>query len=236
MLTIAHESAPSNPYRTWATLTSFMLQAAGAAVVLLIPLLRPSVLPHLDLTPHMVPIFLPHVQMPEAPQISSGPSAPSTGANLFVVPREIPKGIRTDSDPAAATNVEAPCAQCIGVTGSGPVTGNIPMIGLALAPVPPTVARPARISRIMDGSLIHRVQPDYPILAKQSRIQGPVQIAALISRTGTIENLQVVSGHPMLVSAALNAVKQWRYRPYILNGEPIEVETKITVIFSLGGG
>ena len=88
---------------------------------------------------------------------------------------------------------------------------------------------------MMDGFLIHRVQPEYPAPARQVRVQGAVVIAALISKEGTIENLHVLSGHPMLIPAALSAVKQWRYRPYILNGDPIEVGTQITVNFLLSG-
>ena len=81
-----------------------------------------------------------------------------------------------------------------------------------------------------------RVQPLYPPLSRQARIQGQVVIRAVISRNGMIENLQVLSGHPMLVQAAIDAVKQWRYRPYFLNGEPVEVETQVTVNFLLSGG
>lgn len=88
---------------------------------------------------------------------------------------------------------------------------------------------------MMEGNLIHRVEPIYPYLAIQARIQGDVILQAVISREGTIENLHVVSGHPMLSPAAMNAVKQWRYRPYKLNGEPVEVETQVTVKFSLAG-
>jgi protein TonB len=66
-------------------------------------------------------------------------------------------------------------------------------------------------------------------------VQGTVELRAIISKTGTIENLAVLSGHAMLVGAAVEAVKHWRYRPYMLNGEPIEVETEITVNFTLGG-
>jgi protein TonB len=86
----------------------------------------------------------------------------------------------------------------------------------------------------MEGSLIRKVEPPYPPLAKSARIQGPVVLFAVISRSGTIDNLRVLSGHPMLVQAAIDAVKQWRYRPYILNQEPIEVETQITINFVLG--
>jgi protein TonB len=89
---------------------------------------------------------------------------------------------------------------------------------------------------MMEGNLILRVQPLYPPLARQARIQGQVVLRAVISRNGAIENLQVLGGHPMLVQSAINAVKQWRYRPYSLNGEAVEVETQVTVNFVLSGG
>jgi protein TonB len=75
----------------------------------------------------------------------------------------------------------------------------------------------------------------YPPLARTARIQGPVILAAVISKAGAIENLRLISGHPMLVPAAIQAVSQWRYKPYILNDEAIEVETQITVNFVLAG-
>ena len=89
---------------------------------------------------------------------------------------------------------------------------------------------------MMEGNLIHRVQPEYPALARQVRIQGLVVLRAMISRDGTIENLQVLSGHPYAGAGALDAVRQWRYRPYVLNGEPVEVETEVKVNFILSGG
>ena len=88
---------------------------------------------------------------------------------------------------------------------------------------------------MMEGNLIYKVPPIYPAIAKSARVQGPVVLRAVISRTGTIENLQVLSGHPLLVRAAVEAVQQWRYRPYILNGEPVEVETQVIVNFLLAG-
>ena len=108
---------------------------------------------------------------------------------------------------------------------------------MAIAP-PLSVApaRPLRVSQWAEGNLVYRVQPAYPPLARQARIQGAVQMRAIVSKTGVIENLTVLSGHAMLVTAAVEAVRQWRYRPYMLNGEPVEVETEITVNFVLGGG
>ena len=76
------------------------------------------------------------------------------------------------------------------------------------------------------------MQPNYPPLARQARIQGQVVLQAVISKEGTIQNLQLISGHPMLAPAAIEAVKQWRYKPYLLNGEPVEVDTQVVVNFS----
>jgi len=89
---------------------------------------------------------------------------------------------------------------------------------------------------MMEGNLIYKVQPVYPPMARAARVQGTVVLRAMISKNGTIENLQVVSGHPLLVRAAKDAVRQWLYRPYVLNREPVEVETQVTVNFILSGG
>jgi periplasmic protein TonB len=81
-----------------------------------------------------------------------------------------------------------------------------------------------------------RVNPTYPPLARQARISGQVVLRAVIAKDGSIENLTLVSGHPMLAPAAIEAVKQWKYRPYLLNGEPVEVDTEVLVNFTLAGG
>src|SRR5229473_50783 len=109
------------------------------------------------------------------------------------------------------------------------------MSTLLVAPPPP---RPAQ-SRIRQGGsvqaalLVNKVQPVYPPLARQTRISGTVRLHAIISKTGSVESLEVLSGHPLLVRAAMDAVQQWRYKPTLLNGEPVEVDTTIDVIFSL---
>ena len=91
------------------------------------------------------------------------------------------------------------------------------------------------VSHLSEANLLKRVQPVYPPLARQARVQGTVELRAIISTTGTIENLIVVRGHPLLAAAAIEAVRQWRYRPYLLNNQPVEVETEITVNFLLSG-
>jgi protein TonB len=112
-----------------------------------------------------------------------------------------------------------------GIIGS---TSKVPEV----ARVP--VATRIRVSQgVSRGLLVSRVEPTYPPMAKMARVQGQVVLHAVISREGTIENLRVVSGHPMLIQSALDAVKQWRYKPYLLNNEPVEVETEVVVDFRL---
>jgi protein TonB len=95
----------------------------------------------------------------------------------------------------------------------------------------PTVQRVHISQGVTKGLLIYRVEPTYPPLAQQARIQGVVVLTAIISKDGNIQNLQVVGGHPMLAPAAIEAVKHWRYKPFLLNGQPVEVETTVTVTF-----
>ena len=83
------------------------------------------------------------------------------------------------------------------------------------------------------GLLIRKIQPNYPPLARQARIQGSVLLQAEISKDGSIQNLRLISGHPMLAPAAIEAVKQWKYKPYLLNGEPVEIQTQVTIKFKL---
>jgi protein TonB len=111
--------------------------------------------------------------------------------------------------------------------------GTRPVFAAASPPTP--VSHRLRLSRIREGDLIRKTQPAYPAIARSARIQGIVVVQAIISKQGTIENLKVLAGHAMLVPAAIDAVRQWRYRPYVLNNEPVEVETQITVNFSLAG-
>jgi protein TonB len=93
---------------------------------------------------------------------------------------------------------------------------------------------PVRISgMVVAGLLVQQTKPIYPPIAIASRTEGTVVLQATISRSGTIENLRVISGSVMLQQAALNAVREWRYRPYLLNGEPVEVETTVNVVFQL---
>ena len=121
----------------------------------------------------------------------------------------------------------------------GVLGGVLNSIASSVPAAVPKVAMPQKVrvsSGVAQGNLIHDVRPPYPPLARQARIQGTVVISAIIGKDGTIQQARVVSGHPMLAQAALEAVKQWRYKPYFLNGEPVDVDTTINVNFSLSGG
>jgi protein TonB len=225
--------------RNWTTLTSFGLEALAIGVLLAIPLWKTVGLPsaHTLSTPvSLVP------NAPAAPTPRPHGGTRSTHATTFVVhqmvaPQRIPHGV--DNGPVD------PAPEPIGVIGSGPgpIASGPYIPGAPTSSDPMPVAPPAShpivhpipISSMREGSLLHRVQPTYPPLAKTARIQGPVVLEAVISKAGVIEDLRVISGPPMLVKAALDAVSEWRYRPYILNNEPVEVETRITVNFTLGG-
>ena len=127
--------------------------------------------------------------------------------------------------------------------GDGPIGGPegfLPFDGGRHGPIPPNttetqVKRPrvVRFTTLDPAMLIHRVEPTYPILAKQTRREGRVELRAIIGTDGTIQSLQIVSGDGIFVRSALEAVQQWRYKPTILNGQPVEIDTYITVIYTM---
>jgi len=139
-----------------------------------------------------------------------------------------------------SADIGAPPAMGDGVPGGFDSTGGIDAMHMKPPdpPQPPAAARPApnkrvRVASMEPSLLIHRVQPAYPAMAREIRVQGVVEFTAVISKTGMIENLQLVRGHPMLVAAAKEAILQWRYKPTLLSGEPVEVVTNIVVNFTL---
>lgn len=227
-------------HRGWTTLASFTLQALAVAILLTLPLLYTEGLPKLRSTVITAPTGSPPGQRAPAGHHAAGnPARPIISLHGITAPPRIPVGVNQGPDPAP--DIDA-CEACEPFS-QGPIGAADPIptsIGSGPAPIARPVLRPpapaVRLSRMMEGNLIHRVEPPYPPLARSARVQGLVILRAIISKTGTIENVQVVSGHPMLVKAARDAVSQWQYRPYVLNGEPVEVETQVTVNFTLSGG
>jgi len=226
--------------RSWTTLTSFGVQAAVIGLLLLIPLWKTVGLPRARVVSTPISARRPDVR-PIANQGHGGSrSTPTTTAIIIPLtqPPRVPIGIDRGPDETAIQ----PPGSGIGDIGIGlpglPNGPALPNFG-GTRPVMP-VAAPATIhvfrkSNVLEGSLVRRVLPPYPAIAKAAGVQGQVVLTAIISKAGTIEDLHAVSGHPLLVGAAVEAVRQWRYRPYILNGEPVEVETEIMVNFTLTG-
>ena len=217
---------------------SFGVQAVGVGILLLIPLIYTEGLPALRWMTAPLPTPAPLTAAVPAPRIrNSGATRSEVFNGILVAPPQIPSVVLQVDD---RNVLPAPGVGEIGVlgpAGSGSPIG-VPFSFLSAnavaPPLPPKPkARPPRISTMMEGNLIYRVQPTYPPLAKTAGIQGTVVLRAVISKEGTIENLTVQSGPPLLVKAALEAVAQWRYRPYLLNGDPFEVETQVTVNFVL---
>jgi len=224
--------------RSWTTLTSFGVQAVVIGLLLLIPLLTTVGLPSVRPISTPVSVGMPGAERP-------APRAPGRGHEVVIrnfdpaalmLPTRRPTVMNPVSDDGPPTGPYA------GPIGVGPTIGDpngVPLPFSGTAPValprPAPITHPIPVSHIEEGNLIRKVQPNYPPMAKMAHVQGPVVLVAIISKAGTIENLRVVSGHPLLVPAAIEAVAQWRYRPYILNDEAVEVETQITVNFMLSG-
>jgi len=225
------------------TILSFVLQVMLIGILILIPLIYTDALPKTQLMTFLV-----------APPPPPPPTPPPAAVAVKVVkmqsevingqlrtPTKIPEKIQMIKEEEAPPDL-----------GGGGVPGGVPggipggsaggVIGGIISSTPvavPKVATPQRVrvsSGVSTGLLIKKVTPNYPQLAKQARIQGTVVLQAEISKEGTIQNLQLISGHPMLAPAAIEAVRQWRYKPYLLNGEPVAVETQVVVNFSLSGG
>ena len=233
--------------RTWATIFSIILQCFLVGVLILVPLWFTDVLPKQQL--------LTLLEAPPPPP-PPPPTASASAVKVRKVASDIMNGqLRTPSRiPTKVQMIKEAEAPPMAVTGGvvggvlggiprgqlGGVIGGIISSGSSPAPVPalpktvPTVQR-VRVSQgVTKGMLISRVEPTYPPLARQARIQGVVVLTAIISKDGNIQNLQLLSGHPMLAPAAIDAVKQWRYKPFLLAGQPVEVETTVTVTFHLG--
>jgi protein TonB len=234
--------------QTWATLLSFIMQCLMLGALLLLPLYFTQELPKSQLLTFLVAPPPPPPPPPAAQQaariIRQIQSDLLAGGELRT-PTRIPAKVQKIKEEEAPPPMASTGGVVGGVPGGIPggqlngVIGGIVNSTSNLAYVPklqPVVPQRIRISQgVTAGMLLHKVQPPYPLLARSARIQGDVVLSAVIDKEGNIQDLRLVSGHPMLVPAAIDAVRQWRYRPYLLNGQPVEVETTITVIFSLAG-
>jgi protein TonB len=219
--------------RRWTAAASFTVQATIVAAALVIPLLNPQRLPEALVRRR---IFVPMSQGEAHAQPGHGDTRSNSAVriqrlivnrNNFSFHRE-----RTQTQAVGTENPNAPWLPVTTGTYDG-VINSIVTDASRSTPRPIATVHQLRVSVMMQGNLLHRVEPEYPPIAKQAGIQGTVVIKAFISRAGAIERTELLSGPPLLAHAALEAVRQWRYRPYYLNDKPVEVETQITVNFVL---
>jgi len=230
--------------RGMTTAVSFAFQVVLIGILVLIPLLFTEALPKTQLMTFLV---APPPPPPPPPPAAAPVKVVKTVQTDIIngqlrTPTKIPEKVQMIKEEEAPPPVMASGGVVGGVPGGVPGGQMGGVIGGIISSTPvavPKVATPQRVrvsQGVTQGLLIRKVQPVYPPLARQARIQGTVLLQAEISKDGTIENLRLISGHPMLAPAAIEAVKQWKYKPYILNGEPVEVETQIQVNFTLAGG
>src|SRR5579884_3607074 len=232
--------------RGWTTILSFILQSLLVAILILIPLLYTEALPKQQLMTFLV---APPPPPPPPPPPAAAPVKAVKVVQTDIVscqlrtPTKIPEKVQMIKEEEAPPPVMASGGVVGGVPGGVPGGSMGGVIGGIIGNTPvavPKVATPQRVrvsQGVTQGMVLHKVNPVYPALARAARVQGSVVLAAIIGKDGTIQNLHVISSSsPLLIQAALDAVKQWRYRPYILNGEPVEVDTQVTVNFTLSGG
>ncbi len=235
--------------KPWTVAVSFLGQSLALLIAVLIPLLSSPELP----THEWLRVLL---APPPASAPASPPAVPTRAAaptrfetHALRSPSAIPEKVALVDDQMegpALNPADSPIGSIIGPISEGGVPGGIgPIISGIRRPLPPPKPpepvrkKPAPPRQVRIGSapqaakLLRKVAPTYPRMAIQARVQGTVKIEAIIGTDGRIRNLQLIDGPVLLVNAAMDAVKQWRYRPTLLNGEPVEVVTQIFVHFTL---
>jgi periplasmic protein TonB len=230
-------ACPSGKRKRWAVVISGTLQSTCLLILLVVPLIYTEALPGTIFKTTWVgpPRTAPRTAAQAPTERVITHRVPALILGVVMAPRRIPP--RVDM-------IEEPPLPSEGIPGQGPIGDNTNFDLLSVAPNsaeivkrPAVASTPQRVpvtSTIEAAKLISRIQPVYPSLAIQTRTQGNVVLHAIIGRNGQVSELQVLSGHPLLVNAALDAVRQWRYNPTLLNGQAVEVETTITVSFVLG--
>ncbi|HEY0795890.1 MAG TPA: energy transducer TonB [Acidisarcina sp.] len=226
------------PNSKWMIFGSVALQGAMLVALLIFPLLYPDALPRLT-TPELL-IAPPQSQAPLPPREPQPSLAPQRSAVMLLDLTNAPAHIGA-LQRTASTGIDneppAPPGAMVGQLATGIAEGMPNILSAAPAPVVRAAPKgPMRVSSgVAAGQLLGPIRPVYPRMAVTARVQGTVIVAATISRLGTIENARIMSGPALLQGAAIEAIRRARYRPFVLNGEAIEVETTISVVFTLGG-
>lgn len=219
----------------WTALLSLGLEGLVIALLLVVPLMQEQGLPQLLwVSAAAAPLSPPPRGLPHAGPRGRAGRSPRAISPVLMPPNFTPSSIDLTAGGARSSATDTGPSWPLGVPdgverSTGPWLN--PPVASPRPPVPPASRRP---SIVTEGNVISRVLPVYPPIARQIGAQGPVVLQAVISREGMVENLRIVSSaHPLLNQAALEAVSQWRFRPYLLNGVPVEVEAQITVNFTM---
>lgn len=236
---LVESSGQLGRHNLWTSAFSFTTQMLVAGVLVMLPLIYTEALPKQQLmsflkapAPPPGPTPTPLSKAPlakRASELDDGVLRPPVA-----IPRNIAMLEEEEALPTGGTEVPGSVP---GGLPNGVPNSVISTIVRNIAPAMPRIAaQKVRVSSgVAQGLLVHQVTPQYPALARQARIQGTVVLQAVIGKDGAVQNLHVLSGHPMLIDAAVDAVRQWRYKPYYLSGEPVEVDTQINVNFTLSG-
>jgi protein TonB len=238
---LVESAAVLRTHNRWPAVVSITAQLCAATLILTIPLLHPEVLP----MPHILPTTLAPPRPPApAPLIHLEPRRAATTTSAPVAPVAVQTtSMFRDLIHPTGPAIDAPA---LPVMNLGDTDASLPPDINSVAPAGPNVTvgppaaapskKPLQISQgVLAGYLLGSIRPEYPQIARAAHVDGSVVIDAIISRSGTIESARIVSGPPMLQPAALAAVRQARYRPFLLNGQPTEVQTTITINFRMGG-
>lgn len=231
--------------KPWTVVVSAIVQAIVVGIFVLIPLIYTEALPKQFLTTFLVAPAPPPPPPPPAAPVTKivKPVVRLIQQGRMMAPTVIPKKveiIKEEELPPDVANAGVvggvpggvPGGQAGGVLGG--IIGGAP--GSNMPPPPKEAPKRVRVGgNVQAAKMVRQVQPVYPQIAKTAHIQGTVVLHAVIAKDGTVQELQYISGPPLLMRAAMDAVRQWRYQPTLLNGEPVEVETTISVIFTLGG-
>ena len=237
--------------RPWTVFAGLSGQLFALGLAMLVPLVYTDNLPLFRVTGLHI---LPPISRPMAPpELARTPrqtpaARPIFNPGAFYAPSHVPNRVAQIVDPPDYF-ASAPIGSVVGGTTDiqGAATGVLSSYGVVPLPPPPPPAHaveapkvtppsaPTRVSQgVQEAKIIRRVMPIYPQLARQARVSGTVELVGVIAKDGTVRQLNVISGHPLLIPAAVDAVKQWTYRPTLLSGEPVEVVAPITVHFILG--
>ncbi|MFZ0739908.1 MAG: energy transducer TonB [Candidatus Acidiferrales bacterium] len=229
--------------KSWTVALSAIIQGAILFVLVLIPLIYTEALPKQLLTTFLVAPAPPPPPPPPAAAVQRivKPVARIIQAGKMMAPTVIPKKVEMikeeelPPDVGAAGVVGGVPGGIPGGSAGGVLGGIIGGVGSGPPPPPRPQGRIRVGGNVQAARMLRQVQPIYPQIAKTAHVQGTVILHAIIAKDGTVQELQYISGPPLLMKAAMDAVREWRYQPTQLNGEPVEVDTTISVIFTLGG-